>query len=74
MLQLEPNGLVSFGAASREAAWYCRGDRLRLLGEDGDLTAELMRLPDGNWYGRWLEHEKMPVVLERDGASASKDE
>jgi len=73
-LQLEPNGLVSFGAAGREAAWYCRADRLHLLGEDGELTAELMRLPDGNWYGRWLKHEQMPVVLERDGARAANDE
>ena len=34
-----------------------------IAGDDGRLMMELRADKDGIWTGRWLHHERMPVLL-----------
>jgi hypothetical protein len=58
------DGTFAAGDASRERYWAIRDERLLICGDDGHLTMNLERKPDGSWQGRWLVYEKMPIVLE----------
>jgi len=49
------DGTFAQGAAACERYWTIR---------DGRLTMDLRARPDGGWEGRWLVHEKMPILLE----------
>jgi hypothetical protein len=66
-LELLADGSVGHGAADCERAWYVE------LAADGvvelviaawdSVTCRLRQREDGDWIGRWLAHEKMPVRL-----------
>jgi hypothetical protein len=61
-IELRDDGTVGDGAAYREAFWTIRDGRMLFVGEDGQRTMELSRSEE-SWRGRWLVHERMPVVL-----------
>jgi hypothetical protein len=58
------DGTFANGDAGCERYWTNRGGRLLIAGDDRRLTMHLQAKPDGAWEGRWLVHEKMPILLE----------
>lgn len=66
-MRLEANGKVGEGAAECERRWdvHVVGDQTILtLSRLDRPTCHLVRKGDGTWHGRWLEFERMPVVME----------
>jgi len=61
------DGRVGEGAAGCEVFWDVKaGERGELFLEISSgyaVTCRLRREADGSWRGRWLHHEKMPIVL-----------
>jgi hypothetical protein len=61
------DGRVGEGAGGCELFWDVkagRGGRLFLEISSGcEITCRLRRGSDGTWRGRWIHHEKMPIVL-----------
>jgi len=62
-LDLEAMGLISRGAARCETFWWIEQGRLVLADENQAVTARIEPGPQGTWYGRWVDHERMPVLL-----------
>jgi hypothetical protein len=58
------DGTFAKGDAGCERYWTIRDGRLLIAGDDGRLTMDLQARSDGGWEGRWLVHEKMPILLE----------
>ena len=65
-MSLRSDGIVGQGAAGRERYWEISSERgspvLWICGED-DTTLWLRPDPQGEWRGRWIVHEQMPVRL-----------
>lgn len=60
------SGWIGEGRGGCETFWDVKiqGGRAMLeLSSAKSLTCRLRRRPDGSWRGRWLRHEKMPIVL-----------
>jgi glycosyltransferase involved in cell wall biosynthesis len=70
------DGRVGEGAGGCEILWDVkvgRGARLFLEVSSGpDVTCRLRRQSDGTWRGRWIHHEKMPIVLSPVGTVADR--
>jgi glycosyltransferase involved in cell wall biosynthesis len=66
-MTFSPDGRVGEGAAGCEVFWdvkAARGSQIFLeLSSGCEITCRLRREPDGTWRGRWIHHEKMPIVL-----------
>jgi hypothetical protein len=62
-LELESDGLIGRGAARCESFWWVDQGRLVLADENQIVTARLEPGPQGMWYGRWVNFERMPVLL-----------
>lgn len=59
---LSGDGTFKFGGAGMEMFWTIRNGKMYISGEHG-LTAILEKHEKGEWVGRWLIHEKMPIIL-----------
>jgi FkbM family methyltransferase len=76
VMELLPGGQIGAGRAPCERHWRLdeRADgavELLLIGLD-QVTCRLRPGSDGRWRGRWISHERMPVILEPlepDGAA-----
>ncbi len=70
------NGQVGDGAARCERFWDIKADRsegISLEISSGlELTCRLTPQPDGTWQGKWLHHERMPVILSPLNANGDK--
>ncbi len=62
-----PNGRVGTGAARCEWFWDIKrnadSELILELSSGTELTCRLQLQADGSWRGRWLNFERMPVVL-----------
>lgn len=57
------DALITEGSAALERMYCCKDNDLLLVDECGGVTARLSYF-QSLWVGRWLHHEKMPIVLE----------
>lgn len=67
-LELAPNGQIGVGAGGCERNWIVQEQpdgrlELLLVGLE-QVTCRLAPGNDGRWRGRWVSHERMPVILE----------
>lgn len=64
---LLPDGKIGEGSGTNEKKWLVQvvDDRkiLVILGEDNKPACKLTPDTLGNFYGRWLNHERMPILL-----------
>jgi glycosyltransferase involved in cell wall biosynthesis len=61
-----PDGRVGEGAGGCEIFWDVKkqnGSALLELSSGASVTCRLRQKQDGSWRGRWLCHEKMPIML-----------
>lgn len=58
----QADALIGEGNAALERMYCCKNGELLLVDECGGVTARLSSV-QGLWVGRWLHHEKMPVVI-----------
>ena len=63
VVKFSPYGTFEYGGAGCEYYWTIRSGRLLIMGEDGKLTMDLEKNNKGEWFGKWLHHEKMPILL-----------
>lgn len=65
-MRFDADTLIGEGNAAKERMYCCKDSDLLLLDEYGSVTARLSSV-QGVWLGRWLNYEKMPVVIEAVG-------
>lgn len=59
----DADGTISKGAAGCERYWTMRSGELLIADDGGRLMMELSQDKNGVWSGKWLHHEKMPILL-----------
>jgi hypothetical protein len=57
------DGTFAAGGAACETYWTIRDGKMRIATNDGHLIMNLSPADNGFWVGRWLMHERMPIVL-----------
>jgi glycosyltransferase involved in cell wall biosynthesis/ADP-heptose:LPS heptosyltransferase len=65
-LQFLADGRIGLGGAGCERYWDVLVDKGKLalvISSDRTVTAKLRLQSDGRWRGRWIRHERMPVIV-----------
>jgi hypothetical protein len=57
------DGTISKGSGGCERYWTMRSGELLIADDGGRLMMELSQDKNGVWSGKWLHHERMPVLV-----------
>jgi hypothetical protein len=59
----DADGTISKGSGGCERYWTMRSGELLIADDGGRLMMELSQDKNGVWSGKWLHHERMPVLV-----------